>query len=54
MDYIFYNELRFIVLKLEIELLGVIVESIISKILYVEVKSSVLNVEYKKLIYKEV
>ena len=49
-----YNKLRFIILKLEIKLVGAIIENIISKILYIEIKSRVLNTEYKKPIYKEV
>ena len=50
---VFYNKLRFIILKLKIELAGVEVENIINKILYIGVKPKVFNTKYKKLIYKK-
>ena len=53
MSYVSCNKLRFIILKLEIELVGIIIENIINKILCIEIKSKVLNSKYKKLINKE-
>ena len=54
LSYIFYNKLRFIILKLEIELVEIIIENIINIILYIKIKSRILNIKYKELIYKEV
>ena len=49
-----YNKLKFIILKLEIELAGTIIKNIINKTLYIEIKFKVLNTEYKKPTYKQV
>ena len=54
LDYVFYNKLRFIILKLEIKLIGAIIKDIINKILYIKIKSKILNTEYKEPIYKEI
>ena len=48
-----YNELRFIALKLEIKLAGVIVKGVISDTLRVRVKLGVLSTKYKEPTYKE-
>ena len=48
-----YNKLKFIILKLKIELVGAIIKNIISKTLRIKIKSKVLSTEYKEPIYKE-
>ena len=47
------RELRFIILKLEIKLIGVIIKDAVSNILY-RVKPNIFSTEYKELIFKEV
>ena len=46
LSYVFYRELRFIALKLEIKLVEAIVKNIIDNILY-KIKPGVLNTKYK-------
>ena len=53
LGYVSHKELRFIILKLEIKLIGVTVKNTISNILC-EIKSGVLNIKYKESIFKEV
>ena len=53
MNYVSYKELKSIILKLKIKLVGIIDKNIINNILY-NIKPGVLNAEYKKLIFKEV
>ena len=48
-----YRELRFIILKLEIELAGAIVKNIVSNILY-NIKFNILSARYKELKFKEI
>ena len=54
MDCVSYNKLRFIILKLEIELVGAIIENIVNKIRYIRIKFEILSTKYKKLIYKKI
>ena len=54
LGYISYNKLRFIILKLKIELIEIIIKSIVNKIPRIEIKPKILNIKYKKPIYKEV
>ena len=54
MGYVSHNKSRFIILKLEMKLIETTVKDIVNKTLHIEIKSKVLNTEYKKLIYKEV
>ena len=49
-----YNKLRFITLKLEIELIRATIKNIISKTLHIRIKSKILSAEYKKLMYKKI
>ena len=53
MSCVLYRELKSIILKLKIKLIGTIVKNIISNILY-SVKPNILNIKYKKPIFKEV
>ena len=54
MGYVFNNKLRFIILKLEIELTEIIIKDAINKILYIKIKPKIFNTEYKEPIYKKV
>ena len=54
LNYVFYNKLKFIILKFKIDLPGVIIKNIINKIAYIIIKLKVLNTKYKKLIYKKI
>ena len=47
------KELRFIILKLEIKLAGIIIKNIINNILY-KIKPSILNTKYKEPIFKKI
>ena len=48
-----YKELKFIILKLKIELVEITIKNIINNILY-KIKLGVLNTKYKELTFKEV
>ena len=50
---VLYRELRFIILKLKIELVGATIKNIVNNILY-GVKSGVFNIKYKEPIFKEI
>ena len=54
LDCVSYNKIKFIILKLEIKPAEITIKDTVSKILYIKIKSRVLNAEYKKLIYKKV
>ena len=53
LGYISRRELRFIILKLEIKLVGVKIKDIVGNILY-KTKSNILNIKYKELIFEEI
>ena len=53
MSCVSYKELKSIILKLKIKLAKIIVKNIISNTLY-KIKPSILNIKYKKLIFKKV
>ena len=53
LNYVFYRELRFIILKLEIKLIKITVENIISNILR-KIKPNILNTKNKELTFKEI
>ena len=48
-----YKELRFIILKLKVKLIGAIVKDIINNILY-KIKPATFSTKYKELIFKEI
>ena len=54
LNYVTYNKLRCIILKLEIKLIEIIIKNTVNKILRIKTESRVLNTEYKKLTYKEI
>ena len=54
LSYVSYNKIRFIILKLGLELVEIIIKDTINKILYIKVKSEIFSTKSKKNIYKKV